>query len=210
MTHVAAPPRPPYDAELAAALPAVNQVLPSSITPEDLPQVRQAAAVAFLPISEVVGDRPISYEDRVIPGAGGPLVHAHARRRCRHSHPLARAHPGLRRPPVRRGQDQGRDHAVPQALPRQTGLSLPTARQAAATSHPTRPRSPTSCRLTGHRSTGTAARPAHPRLGPLRHRLPDRPAVPGDAARRLPKPAGVRVVEGYRLGARRPEDVKPV
>lgn len=73
MTDTGTPARPGFDPELAAALPAVNEVLPSSIRPEDLERVRESVAAAFLPIDEVIGGRAIEYEDRTIPGpAGGP------------------------------------------------------------------------------------------------------------------------------------------
>lgn len=71
MTDTSAPPRPPYDAELAATLPAVNEVLPSSITPDQLDRVRETVAEAFLPIDEVIGGRAIVYEDRTVPGPEG-------------------------------------------------------------------------------------------------------------------------------------------
>ena len=66
-----APVRPPYDPELAAVLPAVNEVLPSSILPDDLARVREQVAAAFLPIDDVIAGRPIEYEDRTIPGPDG-------------------------------------------------------------------------------------------------------------------------------------------
>ncbi len=66
-----APVRPPYDPELAALLPAVNEVLPSSILPDDLDRVREQVAAAFLPIDDVIAGRPIEYSDRTIPGPEG-------------------------------------------------------------------------------------------------------------------------------------------
>ncbi|TCK21365.1 alpha/beta hydrolase [Pseudonocardia endophytica] len=66
-----APVRPPYDPELAALLPAVNEVLPSSIRPDDLKRVREQVSAAFLPIDEVIAGRAIEYEDRTIPGPEG-------------------------------------------------------------------------------------------------------------------------------------------
>lgn len=71
MTDTSTPARPAFDAELAAALPAVNEVLPSSLRPEDLERARESVAAAFLPIDEVIGDRAIEYEDRTIPGPAG-------------------------------------------------------------------------------------------------------------------------------------------
>lgn len=71
MTDTHAPTRPPYDPELAAALPAVNEVLPSSIRPGDLERVRANVAAAFLPIDDVIGGRAIEHEDRTIPGPAG-------------------------------------------------------------------------------------------------------------------------------------------
>ena len=71
MTETRTPPRPSFDPELAAALPAVNEVLPSSIRPEDLDRVRESVAAAFLPIDDVIGGRAIEHEDRTIPGPAG-------------------------------------------------------------------------------------------------------------------------------------------
>ena len=71
MTEIAVPARPPFDPELAAALPTVNEVLPSSLHPQDLERVRGQVSAAFLPIDEVIGDRPIEYSDRTIPGPDG-------------------------------------------------------------------------------------------------------------------------------------------
>lgn len=51
--------RPPFDAEPAAVLPAVNEVLPSSIQPDDLKRVREQVAATFLPIDEVIAGRAI-------------------------------------------------------------------------------------------------------------------------------------------------------
>jgi hypothetical protein len=47
---------------------------------------------------------------------------------CHHAHALARTHQDLPRATHHRGQDQARDHALPQALPRPAGLPLPRAR----------------------------------------------------------------------------------
>lgn len=66
-----APVRPPFDPELAAVLPAVNEVLPSSILPDDLDRVREQVAAAFLPIDEVIAGRAIEHEDRTVPGPDG-------------------------------------------------------------------------------------------------------------------------------------------
>lgn len=66
-----APVRPPFDPELAALLPAVNEVLPSSIQPDDLARVREQVAAAFLPIDDVIAGRAIEHTDRTIPGPDG-------------------------------------------------------------------------------------------------------------------------------------------
>lgn len=63
--------RPPYDPELAAVLPAINEILPSSILPDDLARVRDQVAAVFLPIDDVIAGRPIEHEDRTIPGPDG-------------------------------------------------------------------------------------------------------------------------------------------
>ncbi|WP_155976897.1 alpha/beta hydrolase [Nocardia sp. 348MFTsu5.1] len=68
-------PPPPYDPECAAALVAVNEVLPSGITPEDIPVVR-GFMDDLTPTDEVLSrNGAYSVEDRVIPGpAGAPDI----------------------------------------------------------------------------------------------------------------------------------------
>ena len=66
-----APVRPPYDPELAAVLPAVNEILPSSILPDDLSRVWEQVSAVFLPIDDVIAGRPVEHEDRTVAGPEG-------------------------------------------------------------------------------------------------------------------------------------------
>ena len=62
-------PVPPYDPELTAALAAWPEP-PVSITPDLIPARR---ALPGIPPADIIGDRPVVYTDRTIPGpAGGP------------------------------------------------------------------------------------------------------------------------------------------
>jgi len=61
--------RPPYDAELAAALALVNDQLPSTITPDMIEAMRSAPVTA--PIEEVLEGRNISHREVTIPGYKG-------------------------------------------------------------------------------------------------------------------------------------------
>lgn len=62
--------RPPFDPELAAALAAVAEELPSTITPEMIGVMREADVTQ--PIEEVLAQRPeISHREQVIPGYEG-------------------------------------------------------------------------------------------------------------------------------------------
>ena len=61
--------RPPYDAELAAALALVNDQLPSTITPDMIEAMRSAPVTA--PIEEVLEGRNISHREVTIPGYEG-------------------------------------------------------------------------------------------------------------------------------------------
>jgi acetyl esterase/lipase len=60
-------PAPPYDSELAVAL-ATWPEPPVSITPELIPMRR---AQPRIPPEEIIGDRPVVYTDRTIPGPDG-------------------------------------------------------------------------------------------------------------------------------------------
>jgi len=63
-------PAPPFDVELGAVLAAVGEMLPSTLTPELIAPLRQGGLLAP-PISELIGDRPISHEERSIPAPDG-------------------------------------------------------------------------------------------------------------------------------------------
>ena len=60
-------PVPPYDAELAAALAAWPEP-PVSITPALIPIRR---ALPQIPPAEIIGDRPVVFRDRTVPGPAG-------------------------------------------------------------------------------------------------------------------------------------------
>jgi acetyl esterase/lipase len=60
--------RPPYDAEVAAALTLVAGDLPSTITPDMIPAMRSAQAVA---VEEILKDRKISHREVTVPGYQG-------------------------------------------------------------------------------------------------------------------------------------------
>ncbi len=60
-------PAPPFDVELAAVLAVVGEMLPATITPEMIEPFR-AGGILAVPISDLIGTRPIEHEERVIPG----------------------------------------------------------------------------------------------------------------------------------------------
>ncbi|MDX6332950.1 MAG: hypothetical protein QOG05_290, partial [Streptosporangiaceae bacterium] len=61
--------RPPYDAELAAALTLVNDQLPPTITPGMIGALRSARVTP--PIGELLEGRNISHREVTIPGYEG-------------------------------------------------------------------------------------------------------------------------------------------
>ncbi|MER3388029.1 MAG: alpha/beta hydrolase [Microcella pacifica] len=63
-------PAPPFDVELSAALAALNEMLPPSITPDMIQPMREGGLGAP-PIAELIGDRPIRHEERTISGPAG-------------------------------------------------------------------------------------------------------------------------------------------
>ncbi|MGV8883783.1 MAG: alpha/beta hydrolase [Rhodoglobus sp.] len=63
-------PAPPFDVELGAALAALGEMLPSTLTPDMIGPLRQGGLLTA-PISDLMGDRPIVHEERVIPGPDG-------------------------------------------------------------------------------------------------------------------------------------------
>ena len=63
-------PAPPFDVELGAVLAAVGEMLPSTLTPEMIGPMRQGGLLAA-PIADLIGDRPIRHEERVVPGPDG-------------------------------------------------------------------------------------------------------------------------------------------
>jgi acetyl esterase/lipase len=73
---------PPFDPELAEVLASLAEVIPSTLTPEMIPLMRQAPAV---PLEDIIAGRPITYVDRTIPGpAGGPDLTVAVFRRSDH------------------------------------------------------------------------------------------------------------------------------
>ncbi|GIM83376.1 alpha/beta hydrolase [Winogradskya consettensis] len=71
MTTTQAPP-PPFDPELAAALNAVADQIPSSVTPEQIPLMRQGGgALAQLAAPDLTRDGRFTVEDRTVPGPDG-------------------------------------------------------------------------------------------------------------------------------------------
>ncbi|GAA2535413.1 alpha/beta hydrolase [Winogradskya humida] len=71
MTTTQAPP-PPFDPELAAALNAVADQMPSSVTPELIPLMRQGGgALAQLADVDLTRDGRFTIEDRTVPGPDG-------------------------------------------------------------------------------------------------------------------------------------------
>ena len=63
-------PAPPFDVELGAALAALGEMLPPTLTPDMIAPMRQGGLLAP-PVAELIGDRPIRHEERTIPGPDG-------------------------------------------------------------------------------------------------------------------------------------------
>lgn len=61
--------RPPFDPELEAALDAVGETLPSTLTPEMIPLLREASVAA--PIEEALSGRQVTHREVTIPGYQG-------------------------------------------------------------------------------------------------------------------------------------------
>jgi acetyl esterase/lipase len=73
MTTSTVHPAPPFDTELAAMLALVADQIPTTITPQMIPLLRQSGLMP--PVEDAIGERPIVFEDRLIPGpAGAPDV----------------------------------------------------------------------------------------------------------------------------------------
>ncbi|TAJ46077.1 MAG: alpha/beta hydrolase [Herbiconiux sp.] len=67
-------PAPPFDVELGAALAALGEMLPSTLTPEMIGPMRDGGFLAP-PIADLIADRPIRHEERTVPGpAGAPDI----------------------------------------------------------------------------------------------------------------------------------------
>jgi len=64
-------PRPPFDPECEAALSQLTVRLPSTVTDDMIPAIREGAAALFPSVESSIGDRPVDIEHRTIPGAGG-------------------------------------------------------------------------------------------------------------------------------------------
>lgn len=74
---------PPIDVELGAVLALLGESLPPTVTPELLGTLR--ASVASPPIDQVIANRDLSHEERIIPGApGGPDLVVSVFRRSDH------------------------------------------------------------------------------------------------------------------------------
>jgi acetyl esterase/lipase len=69
MTTPAIHPAPPFDIELAAALAAVAEFMPPTLSPEMIEPLR--SGLPALPLDDIIAGRAISYEDRTIPGPEG-------------------------------------------------------------------------------------------------------------------------------------------
>jgi acetyl esterase/lipase len=69
---MSARPRPPFDPELEAVLAVLGEQLPSTLTPEMIPLMRQADVTP--PIAEVLVDRDVVHEERTIPGFEGAEI----------------------------------------------------------------------------------------------------------------------------------------
>jgi len=64
-------PRPPFDLECEAALSQLTVRLPSPITVDMIPAIREGSAALFPSVESSIGDRPVETEHRTIPGPGG-------------------------------------------------------------------------------------------------------------------------------------------
>ena len=62
---------PPFDPELAAALKAINQVMPPGLTPEQTVPARQSPAMQMMADTDVTMDGAFDTEDRTVPGPEG-------------------------------------------------------------------------------------------------------------------------------------------
>ena len=63
-------PAPPFDGELSAALPAIGETLPPTITPDMIPRLREVR-YAGVRIDDLIAGRPIRHEERSVPGPEG-------------------------------------------------------------------------------------------------------------------------------------------
>ncbi len=67
-------PAPPFDVELGAALAAIREMVPATMTPEMIGPLRDATLMS-IPIADLIGERPIRHEERTVPGpAGAPDI----------------------------------------------------------------------------------------------------------------------------------------
>jgi hypothetical protein len=78
---------PPIDAEVDAALRAAGESLPSTITREDIPRLREIAAAAAPSDLELQRGDAIEIEERTVPGSNGRppvavLIVGHPRQTC--------------------------------------------------------------------------------------------------------------------------------
>lgn len=62
-------PGPPYDAEQGVVLTAMADLLPPTLTPDMIGAAR--VSQVSQPVAELIGDRPITVQDRVVPAADG-------------------------------------------------------------------------------------------------------------------------------------------
>ncbi len=66
--------RPPFDPELEAALELVADTIPSTLTPEMIPTMRDASLLPGPTPQEILGDRGFSHRDVTIPGHDGDEI----------------------------------------------------------------------------------------------------------------------------------------
>jgi acetyl esterase/lipase len=74
--------RPPFDPELAAVLSVIGESLPSTLTPEMIPLMRQTPMM--LPLEQVLDGRAVTHEEFTVPGYQGAEIIVSVFRRTDH------------------------------------------------------------------------------------------------------------------------------